>query len=229
MKTIGLIGGTGWISTAEYYKLINEKINARLGGLNFARCILYSLDYGEIDSLNKSDNMNGVFKLVLDAAGRIITAGSDCILICTNTLHMYADELQKEITVPLIHIAEATASEIRKSKMSKVGLLGTKYTMEMNFYKDKLAASGIETIVPSDTEREYVHHCIFNELLKSVFKEDSKKKFLEIINNLKLEEAEGIILGCTEIPLIIKQADIDIPLFNTTDIHSQAAVNFALE
>lgn len=229
MKTIGLIGGTGWESTAEYYKLINGKMNTKLGELNFARCILYSFNYNDIYSHVKSDNLHEIYNLVLDAAEKIITAGSEGIVLCANTLHMYADDLQKEITVPIIHIAEATAREIGKSNLSRVGLLGTKFTMEKNFYKDKLAESGIKTIIPSDNEREFIHNCIFDELLKSIFNENSKKKFLEIINNLKTAGAEGIILGCTEIPLIIKQADVDILLFDTTDIHSQAAVDFALE
>jgi len=229
MKIIGLIGGTGWESTAEYYRLINEKVNAGLGELNFARCVLYSFNYGEIYSHVQSDDLNEIYKLVLDASGKIITAGSDCIILCANTLHMYADELQKEISVPIVHIAEATAREIGKSNLTKVGLLGTKFTMEKNFYKDKLAESGIDTIIPSDREREFIHSCIFDELLKSVFKDQSKRKFLEIIENLKSAGAEGIVLGCTEIPLIIKQSDVDIPLFDTTDIHSQAAVDFALK
>ncbi len=229
MKTIGLIGGTGWESTAEYYKLINEKMNAALGGLNFAKCILYSFNYAEINELNKANRIDEFFEPLVDACNKIIEAGADCIMLCANTLHMFAEKLNPEISVPIIHIAEATAGDIAGHGISKVGLLGTRYTMEKDFYRDKLAASGIDTIIPGDSERKFVHDCIFEELLKSKFTQKSKNRFLEIINNLKQEGAEGIILGCTEIPLLIKDDDVDMPLFNTTDLHAAAAVDFALK
>lgn len=228
MKTIGLIGGTGWESTAEYYKLINEKTNAKLGGLNFAKCILYSFNYAEINELNKANRIDEFFEPLLVACNTIIEAGAGCIMLCANTMHMFAEKLTMQIPVPLIHIAEATASDITRHGISKVGLLGTRYTMERDFYRNKLAASDIETIIPSESERDFVHNCIFEELLKSKFTEDSKSRLLEIIGNLKAGGADGIILGCTEIPLLIKDDDVDMPLFNTTELHAQAAVDFAI-
>lgn len=228
MKTIGLVGGTGWISSVEYYRVINEEINKLEGGLTFARCILYSFNYGEIDALNKQNDMDGLFFLILDVSNKLISIGADCILLCTNTLHMFADRLEEKITVPLIHIAEATARQIHQQKLSKVGLLGTKYTMEQDFYKTKLAKQNIDTIVPEPGERAFIHDTIMNELLKGIFKKESKDRLLQIIHKLHQQGAQGIVLGCTEIPLIIKAGDFDLPLFNTTIIHALAAVDFAL-
>ncbi len=229
MKTIGLLGGTGYISTIEYYRIINEAINKRLGGLNFARCVLYSFNYREIDALNKKEDTQGVYEILLNAASGVIEAGAECILLCANTLHFYADELEKNITVPLIHIAAATARQIISQKMSKVALLGTKQTMEQDFYKSKLNDEGIEVIIPDSDEREFINSTIINELLHGIFKDEAKEKFIGIIKRLNGIGAEGIILGCTEIPLLIKQEDIDIPLFNTLEIHALAAGDFALD
>jgi aspartate racemase len=228
MKKIGLIGGTGWISTKEYYRLINETINKELGGLNFAECILYSFNYADLDALNKRNDMQGVYRLLVDAAKKVIGAGAECLVLCANTLHYFADELAKNVDVPLIHIATATAEEIKKQKISKVGLLGTKVTMEMGFYRARLERANIEVLIPEPVDREFIHNTIINELLRSIFHEESKGRFLEIIGKLDSEGAGGIILGCTEIPLIIKQGDAAIPLFDTLLIHSRAAADFAL-
>ncbi len=228
MKTIGLIGGTGWVSTVEYYKLINEKINEKLGGLNFAKVILYSFNYGEIDALNRRSNKSEIYKLLEDASKKIITAGAECILLCANTLHQYAEELEKNINAPLIHIAEATAGEIKKMGFTKVGLLGTKQTMEMDFYKSKLAQQGIETVVPELNDRNFIQSKISNELIKNVFLDKSRERFIEIINKLAVQGAQGIILGCTEIPLLVKPEHTLIPLLNTLEIHSRAAVEFSI-
>jgi len=228
MKTIGLIGGTGYISTIEYYRIINETINKRLGGLNFARCVLYSVNYGEIDTLNKKGNTQGVYDLLNNAANKVIEAGAECILLCANTSHLFADELEKNIPVPLIHIAIATARYIIGQKLSKVVLLGTKQTMEQDFYKSKLNDEGIEVIIPDSDEREFINDTITNELIYGIFKDEAKEKFMGIIKRLNGIGAEGVILGCTELPLLIKQEDIDIPLFNTLEIHSLAAVDFSL-
>lgn len=228
MKTIGMVGGTGWISTAEYYRIINEETNRRLGGLNFARCVVYSLDYGDINEFNQKNDTEGVYALVLDAAKRLVRAGVDCLLLCANTMHMHADRIAQEIPVPLIHIASATASEIKKKKIGTVGLLGTKMTMEMDFYKKRLNQAGIAVLVPEQNERVFINQTINNELLKSRILPESKRRFLEIIQNLRVQGAGGIVLGCTEIPLLIKQEDIDLPVFDTTCIHSFAAVDFAL-
>jgi aspartate racemase len=228
MKTIGLVGGTGWVSTVEYYRTINEETNRILGALNFAKCILYSLDYGEIEEFNKRDDMEGIFSLILDASKKLVSIGADCIVLCANTLHMFADRLQKEVPVPLIHIAIATARQIKGRNLSKVGLLGTKLTMEKDFYKTKLNQERIEVVVPELPDREFIDHTITNELLKGIKSETSKDRFLVIMRKLRSQGAEGIVLGCTEIPLLIQQEDTDLPVFNTTVIHSLAAVEFAL-
>ncbi len=228
MKTIGLVGGTGWVSTVDYYRIINQEINKSLGGLNFARCILYSLNYGEIFECAQQDDGEGIYALILDASQKLTRSGADCILICANTMHQFADRLKKEITVPIIHIAAAAAKQIRNQKLSKVGLLGSKETMERDFYKLKLQSEGIETLVPDADDREFIDQSITNELLKEIFKKETKAKFLNIIQKLRDQGAQGIVLGCTEIPLLIKENDIDFPLFNTTRIHARAAVEFAL-
>lgn len=228
MKTIGLLGGTGYISTIEYYRIINEEINKRLGGLNFARCVLYSFNYGEIDALNKKEDMQGVYELLLNSANKVIEAGAECLLLCANTSHYFADKLKKDISVDLIHIATATAKHIKNKRISTVGLLGTKQTMEQDFYRLKLKDEGIEVFIPDPDEREFIHNTIVNELIYGVFKKEVKEEFIKIIKRLNSLGAEGMIMGCTEIPLLIKQEDIDIPLFNTLSIHSIAAVDFAL-
>lgn len=228
MKTIGLIGGTGWVSSVEYYRIINEEINKRLGGMEFAKCILFSLNYGEIDSLRKKNDSAGIFSLISGAAVKLIDAGADCILLCANTMHQYADKLEERIKVPLINIAKATAKEIRRQGLSKVGLLGTKQTMEMDFYKTKLREENIDVIIPEKDDRDFIQNTISNELLKNIFLEKSRSRFQKIMEQLQSNDAEGIILGCTEIPLLIKQKHSALPLFNTLEIHSIAAVDFAL-
>jgi aspartate racemase len=229
MKTIGLIGGTGWVSTIEYYRIINKEVNKRLGGNNFARCILYSLNHGDIIEFNKKNDMNGVYLLLLNAANKLIEAGAEFILLCANTTHMFADRLEKEISVPLIHIGEATSKEIKRKKLSKVGLLGTKMTMELDFFKSKLSKENIEVVIPNSDDREFINNSILDELIKDIFTKETRKKFKQIIQELQFRGAEGVILGCTEIPLLIKLEDVEIPVFDTTLIHSLAAVDFALE
>ncbi|MCW8811802.1 MAG: aspartate/glutamate racemase family protein [Ignavibacteriaceae bacterium] len=229
MKTIGMIGGTGWLSTLEYYRIINQETNKRLGGLNSAKIILSSFNYAEIDKLNKVEDNSGVYKLVVSATEKLKRASADFIILCANTLHQYADNLEKETGLKIVHIADATAVEIKKKGLTKIGLLGTKFTMEMDFYTKKLRYSGIESLIPEKPEREYVHNAIMNELLKEEFKEKTKAKFLKIINDLEQKGAQGIVLGCTEIPLLIKQDDTHLPVFNTLEIHAKAAVDFALK
>ena len=228
MKTIGMIGGTGWPSTLEYYRIINQETNRRLGGLSSAKIMLSSFNYAEIDSLNKKEDHAGVYKLVLDAAERLKKASVDFIIICANTMHQYVDALENETGLKIVHIADATAIEITKKQLSKIGLLGTRFTMEMDFYTKKLKESGIESLVPPKADREFIHNAIMNELLKEEFKEETKAKFLSIINDLVNQGAQGIVLGCTEIPLLIKQKDTPLPVFNTLEIHAKAAVDFAL-
>jgi aspartate racemase len=228
MKTIGLVGGTGWISTAEYYRIINEEINRRLGGMEFARCALFSVNFGDIQRFNDKRETEGIYAIMLDAAKNLEHIGVDCILLCANTMHMHADRIEKEISVPLIHIARATAKQIQVKGIKTVGLLGTRPTMEKDFYKQKLAEDGIAALVPEKDDRVFIQRTIDEELLKGAFLPESKKRFLDVIRALCSQGAGGVVLGCTEIPLLIKQEDIDVPLFNTTVIHSMAAVDFAL-
>lgn len=228
MKTIGLIGGTGWISTVEYYHIINKETGKRLGGHNAARCLLYSFNYADINECNIRDDHEGVYKLVLDAAFRLKIAGADFIVLCANTLHQYVEQLDDEVKLPIVHIADATAAEIKRKNISTIGLLGTKFTMEMDFYTKRLSDAGINSIIPEKSERLFIHSVIMNELLKEEYRQESKKKFLEIINDLEQKGAEGIVLGCTEIPLLIKQQDTHLPVFNTLEIHAKAAVDFAI-
>jgi aspartate racemase len=228
MKTIGMIGGTGWPSTLEYYRLINQETNKRLGGLNSAKIIMTSFNYAEIDALNKKEDHSGVYKLVLESAQKLKNCSVDCFVLCANTLHQYVEILEKEIDMPVVHIADATAKEIKRIGISKIGLLGTKFTMEMDFYTKRLSQSGIESLVPAKPKREFIHNAIMNEFLKEEFKDETKAKFLKIISDLGKDGAQGIVLGCTEIPLLIKQKDTHLPVFNTLEIHAKAAVDFAL-
>lgn len=228
MKTLGLIGGTGWVSTAEYYRLINEGIHQALGEMHYAKCIIYSLNYNEINTHNINGDYEGIYTLVSGAAHKLAQIGAEAILLCANTLHFFADRLEAELSLPLIHIAEATSSEIRKAGLSKVGLLGTRQTMEQDFYKRKLAEKYIDTLIPDQHAREFIQETIVAELFNSCFKPSSKARFLEIINKLQQSGAQGIILGCTEIPLLIKQEDSPLRLFDTLSIHASAAVRFSL-
>ncbi len=229
MKTIGLIGGTGWTSTIEYYRIINQGTNKRLGGLNSAKCIIHSFNYAEINALNKKDDHNGIFQLVLNAAEKLKNVSADLIVLCANTLHQYVDELEKLIDLPIVHIADATAKEIKKQNLTTIGLLGTRFTMEMDFYTKRLKAAGIKSLVPQKPEREFIHKAIMDELLKEELKRDTKESFLKIIDELNSAGAQGIVLGCTEIPLLINQDDTHLPVFNTLEIHAKAAVDFALD
>jgi aspartate racemase len=228
MKTLGLVGGTSWVSTVDYYRIINQGVNQALGGHQFARCILYSVNFGDIAALNEKGDREGIYQLIKDASEKVKHAGAEGLVLCANTLHMLADRLKEEIDIPIIHIAEATAKEINLEGLSRVGLLGTRFTMEEDFYISKLKAANIETMVPEKGDREYAHAVIFDELMKEIFKPESKSGCLEIMDKLRQKGAEGIILGCTEFPLIIKEDDLDLPLFDTTAIHARAAVDFAL-
>jgi aspartate racemase len=228
MKTIGLVGGTSWASTIDYYRIINEEMNTRRGGLNFAKIVLSSLDYGEIHALSMKKDAEGIRALLVDAAKKLEGVGAHCILLCANTMHMHAEKVQDSVGIPLLHIADATATEINKKKMTTVGLLGTKLTMELDFYRKRLLGHGITAIVPPLEDRDFIHHAIDTELVKSLIVPETKSRFLTVIEALRGQGAEGVILGCTEIPLLIKQGDTRLPIFDTTRIHSLAAVDFAL-
>ena len=223
-----MIGGTGWPSTLEYYRIINQETNRRHGGLSSAKIILTSFDYAEIDKFNKAEDRAGVYKLVLESAHKLKKCSVDCIVLCANTLHQYVEELEKEIDIRIVHIADATAKEINGKGLSKIGLLGTRFTMEMDFYTKRLNEAGIESLVPPKPEREFIHDAIMNELLKENFKMETKEKFLNIIVDLESLGAQGIVLGCTEIPLLIKQEDCRIPVFDTTTIHALSVLDYAM-
>jgi aspartate racemase len=230
MKTLGLIGGTSWISTIEYYRLLNERINQRLGGLNFARCVVYSLNYADIAEINRRQDWDAMFELVGHAADGVRAAGAEALLLGANTMHLVAERVQERVKIPLIHIADATARVVRAAGLDRVALLGTRYTMEQNFFMDRLTAHGVTAVIPNDDDRAYIHGTIFDELGKGIFLPESKTRYLEIIDRLvgKNGSAQGAILGCTEIPLLINSQDTPTPLFDTTSIHVDAAVDFAL-
>ena len=229
MKKIGLVGGISWVSTIDYYRFINEGINEKLGGLNFAECIIYSINFDDFQRNNTAGNWEATFQLISNACESLQNAGADAIVLCANTAHAVADQVQQKIQLPIIHIVTATANEIHKLGLKKVGLIGTKFTMEMDFYKNKLREENIESMVPEQQAvRDYIQQTVKEELGRGIIKEETRKSYIAIINELIANGAEGIILGCTEIPMIISQEDISVPVFDTTKIHSKAAVEFAL-
>jgi aspartate racemase len=229
MKKIGLVGGISWSSTLDYYRLLNVEVNKKQGGLNFAECIIYSVNFEQFQRFNAEHNWDATFELLGHAAESLKLAGADMIVLCANTAHVVAERIHERTGLPLIDIREATALSVRAKGLRKVGLLGTVYTMEMDFYKDVLQAHGIEAIVPDKEERDYIEDTLVHELGKGIVKNETREAYLQIINTLISRGAEGIILGCTEIPLLIQQGDVSIPVFNTTYIHAQAAVQFALD
>ncbi len=229
MRTIGLIGGMSWNSSLEYYRIINESIQERLGGLHSAKCILYSVDFGELGKLQREGKWEELAGLMVEAAERLQGAGADCIVICTNTMHKLADDIESSINVPLIHIADTTGDEIRKSGLSRVALLGTQFTMEEDFYKTRLEQKyGVEVVIPGQKDRQAIHNVIYEELCLGVIKQSSAEMVTAVIGGLVASGAEGVILGCTELPLLIRQESIEVPVFDTTAIHAQAAVDFGL-
>jgi len=229
MKTIGLIGGMSWESSLEYYRIINETVREQLGGLHSARIVMHSFDFAQIAELQNKGDWNQAAKLLADAAKRLEQAGAEVLVICTNTMHKSADHVQENVHIPLLHIADATAEQIKARELKKVGLLGTKFTMEEDFYKGRLSDKhGIEVIIPDEHERQIINQIIFDELCVGQIKQDSKENFRRIMQNLAKNGAEGIILGCTEICLLVEQQDVEIPLFDTTTIHATSAARFAL-
>ena len=229
MKTIGLIGGMSWESSAAYYRIINEEVKKRLGGLHSAKCILYSVDFDEIERYQANGQWEQAGQLLGNVACSLESAGADFIIICTNTMHKVTDAIEENIHIPILHIADATAREIKKAEIKRIGLLGTKYTMEQDFYKSRVEKNGIQVLVPGAIDREMVNEIIFKELCLGQILESSKEKYKQVMNRLIDEGAEGIILGCTEIGLLIKPEDSKVPLFDTAVIHAMEAVNRALE
>lgn len=229
MKTIGLIGGMSWESTVTYYQILNETVKQRLGGLHSAKILLYSVDFDEIEKYQSSGEWEKSAEVLSQAAMNLEKAGADFIVICTNTMHKVAPKIQSHISIPIIHIAEATADELIKRGISRVALLGTKYTMTQDFYKDKLLKAGIDVVIPDLTGIETVNDIIYKELCLGIISEESKKKYLEIIDRLAEQGAQGVILGCTEIGLLIQQTDTSLPVFDTTQIHAIKAAELSIE
>ncbi len=230
MRTIGLIGGMSWESSSEYYRIINESVKEKLGNNHSAKCILYSFDFSEIEKLQHEGKWRELTNMMIDAANKLKDSGAEFLVICTNTMHRMADDIHKKTNMEILHIVDTTAEEIKKKEIKKVGLLGTKFTMEGDFYIGRLKDKyDIEVIVPDRVERDFIHNVIYKELCNGIIKESSKEKFKRIIKNLAEKGAEGVILGCTEIPLLIKQEDVDIPIFDTTKIHAEYAVRYSLK
>ena len=229
MKTIGLIGGMSWESSSEYYRMINELIQKQLGGYHSAECVMYSVDFDEIERMQRKNRWEEAAERLVKVAQSLESSGADFILLCTNTMHKAADEIQANIRVPLLHIADETARQIRAEGLHKVGLLGTRYTMEEGFYKDRLVEEfGLEVILPEAKDRQTVHRVIFDELVLGKINPYSKTQYKAIIEKMIDRGAQGIILGCTEIGLLIHAQDSSVPLFDTTRIHAEAAVEYAL-
>jgi aspartate racemase len=229
MKVIGLLGGMTWVSTVEYYRLANQLVFQELGGYSSAHLILYNVNFAEVEAARAQGRWDICASILTEAAKSLKRAGADFIVLCTNTMHKVADDIEEGSGLPLLHIADVTGEAIKKQGIKKVALLGTKFTMEEDFYRARLKEKfGLEIIVPDEMDREIVHSIIVNELSKNQFKESSKKTYVEIISKLKERGAEGVILGCTEIPLLIGPDDVDIPIFDTTRLHVEAAVNLAL-
>lgn len=225
MKKVGLVGGISWVSTMDYYRFINEGVNKELGGLQFAECVIYSLNFGDVQAIGWDNS----FEILLNACESLKKSGVEAIALCANTAHFEAERLQQAVGLPFIHIVTATADEIQKKRLTKVGLLGTKFTMEMDFYKNGLKNAGIEPMIPKAQEtRDFIQQTVKEELGAGIIKEETRKAYIAIIDELIRRGAEAIVLGCTEIPMLIKQEDISVPVFDTTKIHSQAIVAFAL-
>jgi len=229
MKTIGLIGGMSWESSAVYYELINKQIRNLLGGFHSCKSVMVTVDFAEIEKLQHQNEWETLDKIMADSAKQLEDAGADLVVLCTNTMHLCSKAIIDNISIPFLHIAEATGMAIKSKGLKKVGLLGTKFTMDKDFYKEYIFNNfGVEVIIPSDEERVKVHNIIYQELVHGNFKDDSREVFKQIIKNMELAGAEGIILGCTEIPLLISENDVKIPVFDTTTIHAEKAVEFAL-
>lgn len=230
MKTIGLLGGMSWESSLEYYRIINQAVKRRLGGLHSAQCLLYSYDFAEIDALQHADAWRKLSMKMIDGVQQLKAGGADFLVICTNTMHRMADEIEAGTRMPLLHIADAAADAIKARGLAVVGLLGTQFTMNGNFYRKRLEERhGIKVMIPEAPDREVVHRVIYDELVLGEIRAESRKVYLRVINSLKAEGAQGVILGCTEIPLLVKQSDVDLPVFDTTTLHAEAAVDWALE
>lgn len=229
MKTLGLIGGMSWESTIPYYRQINETVKQSLGGLHSAKLILFSVDFHEIELLQRQADWDAAGKILAQAAMSLELAGADTVILCTNTMHKVAATIEAAVKIPLLHIADPTAVDIKSQGLQTIGLLGTRFTMEQAFYKDRLRQQhGLQVVVPSDEDREIIHRIIYDELCLGIIREDSRQEYLRIMLKLIEQGVEGIILGCTEISLLVRNGDLSVPLFDTTSLHARAAANWAL-
>ncbi len=229
MKTIGLLGGMSWESSIEYYRIVNQEVRGAMGGVHSAKSVMVSVDFGEIEELQMKGDWEEATRIMVQSAREIEKAGADFLLICTNTMHLMADEVQEAINIPLLHIADATARAVKEQGLKSVGLLGTRFTMEKEFYRGRLEkAHKLRVFVPDQSGRELVHNVIYEELVQGMIKDDSRQRYKEVIQNLVKDGAEGIVLGCTEIGLLVKKEDVSVPIFDTMEIHALAAVDAAL-
>lgn len=228
MKTIGLIGGMSWESTVTYYQILNETVKQQLGGFHSAKILLYSVDFAQIEEQQITGQWEESAKLLGDAAEKLEKAGADLLLICTNTMHKVAPQVRQRVSIPLLHIAELTADALTQAGITKVGLLGSTYTMKQDFYKAKIQEAGIDVVIPNESDMEMVNHVIFHELCMGIISEESRQKYAAVIADLKERGAQGVILGCTEIGLLVTQADSPLPIFDTTRIHAEKAALFAI-
>ncbi len=229
MKTIGLLGGMSWESSLEYYRIINQAVKQRLGGFHSARCVMVSVDFAEIEALQHTGDWDALTQQMIACVQQLVSAGADFTVICTNTMHKMAEEIEAATPIPLLHIADATAEGIKAQHIGTVGLLGTRFTMEGDFYRVRLQEKhGLQVIIPDLDRRKIVHRIIYEELVQGKILDSSRQAYLKIIADLQSQGAQGVILGCTEIPLLVKQSDVAIPIFDTTTLHAQAAVTLAL-
>ena len=229
MKTIGMIGGMSWESSLEYYRIVNEEVHQRLGGVHSAKCLMLSVDFAEVEEQQRLGDWGQATLDMIFAAQALERGGADFVVICTNTMHKMADEVQSAIHIPLLHIADAAAAEIKRLGLTKVGLLGTRFTMEEPFYKDRLAEKfGLDVVIPDEADRVIVHRVIYDELVVGKVLPESREQYKRIIAGLQAQGCQGIILGCTEIGLLVKAEDCSLPLFDTTILHAKAAVDFAI-
>lgn len=229
MKTIGLLGGMSWESTAIYYRLINEGVRQQAGGLHSAKIAMVSVDFHEIEELQAKSDWQKAGGILAESARQVQAAGADCLLLCTNTMHKVAGKIQATLDIPFIHLADATAQRILADQRKTIGLLGTRFTMEQNFYRGRLTGHGLDVLIPSGDDMDIIHRVIFEELCKGVLHDESRSEYLRVIEDLRHRGAEAIILGCTEIGILVQQKDTDIHLYDTTAIHADAAIRFALD
>ena len=228
MRTIGLLGGMSWESSVLYYRLVNEAVRDRLGGFHSARVVLTSVDFAEVESMQARGDWDGTGSLLAREAQMLQAAGADCVVLCTNTMHKVADSIETAVDIPLLHLADVTAAAVRTAGLDRVALMGTRFTMEQPFYVDRLRAHGLDVVVPAEDDRRRVHDVIYDELVRGVVREESRSAYVDVIGRLVAQGARGVILGCTEIELLLGPGDVDVPVFATTALHAQAAVDFAL-